>query len=563
MKRLIPESVTALRHYDRRTFVADLIAGVTVGFVALPLAMAFAIASGMPPENGIYCAIVAGFLTSALGGSRTAIGGPTGAFVVVVAGIIKQYGVDGLFMCTMMAGVILISLGVSRVGSAVKYIPRPVVIGFTNGIAVLIASTQIRDFFGLQVASVPDEFVPRIHLLASRFFTMSWPATAIGLATLAIVIITPRLFKHVPGTIVAMVGLTIVATAMALPIETIGTRFGGVPSGLPHLLIPVFHVSLVTRLLAPAITVAFLGAIESLLSATVADRMMGTRHNPNMELVAQGVANVCSPMLGGLPATGAIARTATNIRSGAKTPVAGIIHALTLLMILLFAAPLAARVPLSALAGILFVVAYNMGEWREIPALVKLTKADVSVWLATFALTVLADLTVAVEVGMVLASLLFIRRVAMTTSVARVTGRLIEEGRVHSLQEARVPEYVALYRIHGPFLFGATDKLDRIIDHLATLPPIVIVRLRHVPAMDASGLQALEDLADGLKESGRTLILCGAREQPAQLMRRAEFHQHVGHENICANIQDALSRAAKIAREGRPSEAVLSATVLS
>jgi SulP family sulfate permease len=558
MKRLIPESVTALKHYDRRTFLSDLIAGVTVGLVALPLAMAFAIASGLPPQNGIYCAIVAGFLTSALGGSRTAIGGPTGAFVVVVAGIIKQYGVDGLFMCTMMAGVILISLGVWRVGSAVKYIPRPVVIGFTNGIAVLIASTQIRDFFGLQVPGVPDEFVPRIHLLASRLSTMSWPATALGVATLAIVIITPRLFRRVPGTIVAMLGLTIVAWAMALPVETIGTRFGGVPSGLPRFQIPAFHISLVTRLLGPAITVALLGAIESLLSATVADRMMGTRHNPNMELVAQGVANVFSPLVGGLPATGAIARTATNIRSGGKTPVAGIIHALTLLMILLFAAPLAARVPLSVLAGILFVVAYNMGEWREIPALLKLTKADISVWLTTFALTVLADLTVAVEVGMVLASLLFIRKVAMTTSVARVTGRLIEEGRVHSLQEARVPEYVALYRIHGPFLFGATDKLARITDHLETLPPIVIVRLRHVPAMDASGLQALEDLADRLKTSGRTLILCGAREQPAHLMRRAEFHQHVGHDNICANIQEALFRAANIARERRESESVLS-----
>jgi sulfate permease, SulP family len=557
MKRLIPESVTALRHYDRRTFLSDLIAGVTVGLVALPLAMAFAIASGMPPQNGIYCAIVAGFLTSALGGSRAAIGGPTGAFVVVVAGIIKQYGVDGLFMCTMMAGVILISLGVWRVGSAVKYIPRPVIIGFTNGIAVLIASTQIRDFFGLQVPGVPDEFVPRIHLLASRLSTMSWPATALGVATLAIVIITPRLFRRVPGTIVAMLGLTIVASAMALPVETIGTRFGGVPSGLPRLQIPAFHISLVTRLLGPAITVALLGAIESLLSATVADRMMGTRHNPNMELVAQGVANVCSPLVGGLPATGAIARTATNIRSGGKTPVAGIVHALTLLMILLFAAPLAARVPLSVLAGILFVVAYNMGEWREIPALLKLTKADISVWLTTFALTVLADLTVAVEVGMVLASLLFIRKVAMTTSVARVTGRLIEEGRVHSLQEARVPEYVALYRIHGPFLFGATDKLARITDHLETLPPIVIVRLRHVPAMDASGLQALEDLADLLKTSGRTLILCGAREQPAHLMRRAEFHQHVGDDNICANIQEALFRAANIARERRESESVL------
>jgi SulP family sulfate permease len=302
------------------------------------------------------------------------------------------------------------------------------------------------------------------------------------------------------------------------------------------------------KLLSPALTVAMLGAIESLLSATVADRMMGTgrRHDPNVELIAQGIANVCSPLVGGLPATGAIARTATNIRSGARTPVAGMIHALTLLAVLLFAAPLAARVPLALLAGILIVVAYNMGEWREIPALLKLPKADIAVWLATFTLTVVADLTVAVEVGMVLAALLFIRRVANTTSVARVTGRLIEEGRVHSLQGAAIPPYVALYRIHGPFLFGATDKLSRISDHIKTLPPIVVVRLRHVPAMDASGLQALEDLADQLKESGRALLLCGAREQPAELMKRAEFHQHLGEKNICAHIREALARAAEL-----------------
>ena len=549
MQRWVPQSVIALRHYNRRTFLSDAIAGVTVGLVALPLAMAFAIASGMPPQAGIYCAVVAGFITSALGGSTTAIGGPTGAFVVVVAGIIARYGVDGLFMCTMMAGVILVSLGASSVGSAIKYIPRPVIVGFTNGIAVLIASTQIRDFFGLQVAGLPDDFVERMRLLASRFNTLSWPATIVGVSTVLIVVLTPRVLRRVPGMILAMIGVTIAAVWMRLPVETIGTRFGGVPAGLPHFQVPAFHLALVPKLLSPALTVAFLGAIESLLSATVADRMSGTRHNPNVELIAQGVANICTPLVGGLPTTGAIARTATNIRSGAKTPVAGMIHALTLLMILLFAAPLAAQVPLAVLAGILFVVAYNMGEWREIPGLLKLTRADILVWLATFTLTVVADLTVAVEVGMVLAALLFIRRVAATTSVARVTGRLIEDGRLHSLQGQTIPDYAAVYRIHGPFLFGATDKLNRITDHLPTLAPIVVLRLRHVPAMDASGLQALEDLADLLTESGRTLILCGAREQPAHLMRRADFHQHVGDANICANIQDALKRAAEVRSE--------------
>jgi SulP family sulfate permease len=351
----------------------------------------------------------------------------------------------------------------------------------------------------------------------------------------------------VPGTIVAMFGVSIAAVVMDLPVETIGTRFGGVPSGLPDLQFPSIQWAALPHLIVPAMTVAMLGAIESLLSATVADRMTGARHNPNVELIGQGIANLCSPLVGGLPATGAIARTATNIRSGAKTPVAGMIHALTLLLILLFAAPLAAQVPLAVLAGLLFVVAYNMGEWHEIPSLLKMTKADIAVWLATFGLTVVADLTVAVEVGMVLAALLFIRRVAETTSVARVTERLIDEGTVHSLQGLSIPAYVAVFRIHGPFLFGATDKLSNIVDQLETLPPIVIVRLRHVPAMDASGLQAIEDFADRIHASGRTLLLCGAREQPAHLMERAEFHEHLGEANILPNVQSALKRAHEIA----------------
>jgi SulP family sulfate permease len=551
MTRWVPQSVRSLKDYDAHIFLSDAVAGATVGLVALPLAMAFAIASGMPPQAGIYTAVIAGFVTSALGGTLTAIGGPTGAFVVVVAGIIAEYGIDGLFMCTMMAGVILVALGAWQVGSAVKYIPRPVIIGFTNGIAVLIASTQIRDFFGLEVSRVPDDFVGRVRVLAQNFHTLSVPATAVGLITLAVVVLLPRVFPKVPGAIVAMIGVTTAASMMRLPVETIGSRFGGVPSGFPHFHIPTFHLSLVPVLLAPAITVAMLGAIESLLSATVADRMMGsrTRHNPNVELIAQGVANICSPLVGGLPATGAIARTATNIRSGAKTPVAGIIHAFTLLLILLFAAPLAARVPLAVLAGILLVVAYNMGVWHEIPAVLKLTTADVAVWICTFSLTVIADLTVAVEVGMILAALLYIRRVSDTTSVARVTHLLIERGMVHSLQGTTIPSYTAVYRIHGPFLFGATDKLARISHRINELPPIVILRLRHVPAMDGSGLQAFEDLADELKHSGRTLLLCGAREQPAHLMERAEFHQHVGDANICPNIRAALVRAEQLAIE--------------
>jgi SulP family sulfate permease len=371
------------------------------------------------------------------------------------------------------------------------------------------------------------------------------------LATLAIVVITPRLFTRVPGTILAMVGLTIAASAMHLPVETIGSRFGGVPSGLPHVIVPTFHVSLVLKLLSPAMTVALLGAIESLLSATVADRMSGTRHNPNVELIAQGVANIASPLFGGLPATGAIARTATNIRSGARTPLAGMVHALTLLAILLFAAPLARFVPLAVLSAILFVVAYHMGDWEELPELFKLTRADISVWLVTFALTVFADLSVAVQAGMILAALLFIRKVAATTTITRITPEDIERDRAHVLQDKVIPPYAAMYRIHGPFLFGTTDKLDVIADHIESLPTIVILRLRNMTAMDASGLRAIEDLADRLHASGRALIVCGARAQPARLMARADFHERVGDANICESAQNALDRAREIHQEAR------------
>ncbi len=544
--RFLPRLILSLRTYDRQAAAADVLAGVTVGLVALPLAMAFAIASGLSPQAGIYCAVVTGFLVSALGGSRVQIAGPTGAFVVVVAGIVAKYGVDGLFMCTMMAGVMLVVMGLTGMGSAVKFIPRPVVVGFTNGIAVLIASTQLRDFFGIALKDVPGEFWPRMVALGSHARTFSPQATLVALATLAIIIAIIRFVPRLPGSILALVAVTIGAKLMGLDVETIGSRFGGIPSGLPHVAIPAFRLSLVPTLLMPAITVGLLGAIESLMSAMVADKMIGDRHDSNTELVAQGVANLVSPMVGGLPATGAIARTATNIRSGARTPVAGIVHSLTLLTILLVAAPLASAIPMAVLAAILMVVSYNMGEWSEIPELLRLTKADIAVWVATFALTVFADLTVAVEVGMILAALLFIRRVAQTTTVVPVTDEYIRESHHHSLHRLTLPSYVRVFRIHGPFLFGATDKLRMVTEELDDLPEIVILRLRNMNALDATGLRAFEDLADALHESGRTLLLCGARHQPAQLMRRADFHSHVGDANICANIGEAIARAERI-----------------
>jgi len=539
----LPQSVLSLRTYSKRKFISDLVAGVTVGLVALPLAMAFAIASGVAPQSGLYCAIVAGFLISALGGSTTQIGGPTGAFVVVVYGIVTRYGLDGLFMCTLMAGALLVFLGITGLGTAVKFIPRPVVVGFTNGIAITIASTQIKDFFGLKIDKVPGDFISRMAVIGRSFHTLSLTETALGVGAIVIILIFSCYVKRVPGYIVALFIGTAVVALLKLPVETIGTRFGGLPSGLPPMKIPQFHIELLRPLISPAITVAMLGAIESLMSAVVSDRLSGSKHNPNVELLGQGVANIFSPLFGGLPATGAIARTATNIRSGAKTPVAGMIHSATLLAIILFAAPLARFVPLSVLAGILLVVSYNMGEWREIPELLKLTRLEIATWLVTFSLTVFADLTVAVELGMILAALVFIRKVTMTTTVSQVTEEYVREGYAHILQHKEIPPYVVIFRIHGPFLFGATEKILEITSRLADLPPIVILRLRNMTAIDATGLQALEQLADTIHSSGRGLVLCGAREQPARLMHQAEFEQHVGIENICASIADALERA--------------------
>jgi SulP family sulfate permease len=541
--RWVPQSVLCLRDYNLNKFVHDLAAGVTVGLVALPLAMAFAIASGLTPQAGIYCAVVTGFLISALGGSKTQIGGPTGAFVVVVAGIVAAHGVDGLFMCTVLAGILLVILGATGMGTAVKFIPRPVVVGFTNGIAVLIASTQLKDFFGLHIDKVPGVFWLRMEAIAKNFHTLSYEGTILAVGTVVAMLLCRAASSRIPGPILAMLAGTAAVFVLKLPVETIGTRFGGIPSGLPHFAVPHFHSDLIHGLLGPAFTVAMLGAIESLMSAVVADRMSHDHHNPNVELVAQGVANVVSPFFGGLPATGAIARTATNIRGGAKTPVAGMIHALTLVCVLLFAAPLTNYIPMAVLAGILMIVAYNMGEWREIPQLLKLTKTDISVWLVTFALTVFADLTVAVEAGMILAALLFIGRVASTTTVSQVTDDYVRDGQVHILQDKDIPYYATIFRIHGPFLFGATDKISVVTEKMHQLPPVVILRLRNMTAIDATGLFALEEMARQLHATKRTLILCGAREQPARLIRQAEFEEVIGRENICDNVQAALRRA--------------------
>ncbi len=546
-ERWSPKLLLTLRGgYTARDLGSDLIAGVTVGLVALPLAMAFAIASGVKPQAGIYTAVVAGFVISALGGSRVQIGGPTGAFVVIVAGIIAKFGISGLLMVTAMAGAILVVMGLTGLGAAVKFIPRPITIGFTNGIAILIASTQVKDFFGLRIDAVPSEFVARMTVLGKNFSTLQWQTAAVSIASLALILFVPRLTRRIPGSIVALVAGTACVAVFGLPVATIGSAFGGIPTGLPKFSLPVFRPDLIVPLIPSAFTVALLAALESLLSAVVADSMSGDRHNSNVELVAQGIANLASPLFGGIPATGAIARTATNIRSGAKSPVAGMIHALTLLTILLVAAPLARFVPLATLAAVLFVVAYNMGEWREIGTILRLSPADIAVWAATFFLTVFADLTVAVEVGISLAALLYIFRIAQTTTVEPVTAEYIEEGRLHILQGKEVPPYVTILRIHGPFLFGTTEKLEEAVSDLNAFAPVVVLRLRNMTALDATGLYALEKLAARLKKSGRTLLLCGAREQPERLLHQAAFVEHVGSENILPHVAAALERAQQI-----------------
>jgi SulP family sulfate permease len=547
----LPKSILAMRTYTAQAFLHDLMAGITVGLVALPLAMAFGIASGVTPQAGLYTAVVAGFLISALGGSRTQIGGPTGAFVVIVAGIAARFGMSGLAMVTLMAGIILVVMGLTGIGAAVRFIPRMVVIGFTKGIAILIASTQIKDFFGLHTGPVPSEFLQRARVLVAHFSSLNWTALGLGLGTLAILLLLPRLTRRVPASIVAVVFCTVAVAVFHLPVETIGSKFGGIPSGLPPFAIPDFHSEHILPLIPSAFTVALLAALESMLSAVVADGMTGDRHNSNVELVAQGLANMASPLFGGIPATGAIARTATNIRAGARSPVSGMVHALTLLVILLVAAPLASYIPLATLAAVLFVVAYNMGEWHEIGAIFQLDLTAISVWLVTFALTVFADLTVAVGVGLTLAALLYIYRVAETTTVSPVTDEYIRDGLPHVLQGRIIPPYVTLLRIHGPFLFGTTEKLVEATVNIEAFTPVVILRLRNMTAIDATGIHAIESFAKRLNTSGRTLILCGAMEQPSKLLQQPRFLYHVGRENIMPNIQAALDRA-KAVEDAQP-----------
>lgn len=543
----LPKSVLALKTYRKEDLFADLVSGVTVGLVALPLAMAFGISSGVTPQAGIYTAVIAGFLISALGGSRAQIGGPTGAFVVVIAAIIAKHGLSGLLMVTMMAGVILLFLGFTGLGNAVKFIPRPVVIGFTNGIAVLIASTQIKDFLGIKSADkVPSEFLERMHYIALHITATDFLTVLLAIVSLFTIIFWPRVTRRIPGSIIALLGATACVGIFGIPVETIGSKFGGIPTGLPQLQVPEFHASLIMPLLPAALTVALLAALESLLSAVVADSMSGDRHNSNVELVAQGVANLVVPLFGGIPVTGAIARTATNIRAGARSPFSGMIHALTLLSILLFAAPLAKYIPLGTLAAVLFVVAYNMGEWHEIPMVLRLNRNEISVWLITFVLTVVADLTIAVEVGMMLAALLYIYQVSRTTVVAPLTAETIGDAKNHFTQDQPIPSYISVFHIQGPLLFGAAEKLKQIAYNVEGLQTIVVLRMRYMTAIDATGLYAIEQFYQQLHASGRILLLCGVRGQPKRLIYTSKLPRLLGARNILPNLRSVMSRAGDI-----------------
>jgi SulP family sulfate permease len=544
-----PKLVDVLKNYSFRDFQADAVAGLTVGIVALPLAMAFAIASGVKPEAGIFTAVIAGFIISALGGTRVSIGGPTGAFIVILYGINAQYGPQNLAICTIMAGVILFIMGAARLGTMIKFIPYPVTMGFTSGIAVLIFSTQIKDFFGLNVAKVPSEFIEKMQVLFAQAGTVQWTTLGLAAASLAIIVLWPKSWqRRVPGSIVALVlGTAAVAVfPQLLPVETIGSKFGGIPQALPHPQMPALAWENIRHLFQPATTIAVLAAIESLLCAVVADGMVDDRHDSNQELMAQGLANIASPLFGGIAATGAIARTATNIKCGARTPVAGIIHALMLLAIILVAAPLARFIPLATLSAVLVNVALHMGEWHNFSRLPKWPRSDAVVFLTAFGLTVVVDLTVAVEIGMVLAAVLFIKRVSETTQITAVDESTETEGPHHSLVGKEIPNGVMIYRIFGSFFFGAADKLETALKRNGQEPDVLILRMRKVLAMDATGLNALEDLYERLQRQGKHLILSGPHTQPLLVMGRAGFLDRIGKENVCEHIDASLARAREI-----------------
>lgn len=546
----VPKLFTTLKSYNKKLFVSDAISGVIVGIVALPLAIAFAIASGVSPEKGLITAVIAGFIISFLGGSRVQIGGPTGAFIIIVYGIIQKYGMDGLMIATIMAGIFLILMGFLKLGTLIKFIPLPIITGFTSGIALIIFTTQIKDLFGLQLENIPADFVEKIPVLFGNLNLLNPSTTAISALSLFIIIIFPRITKKIPGTFVALIVGTLVVYFFNLNVETISTKFGVISSAIPPLTFPVITYERVAGLISPAFTIALLGAIESLLSAVVADGMTGNRHRSNMELIAQGTANIITPLFGGIPATGAIARTVTNIKNGGKTPVAGLIHAVVLLLIMLFFGKYAGMIPLCVLGAILAVVAYNMSEWREFKAQLKMPKSDVIVLLTTFFLTVVFDLTVAIEIGMVLSAFLFMRRMASVTNMGILTREfeenLTEEYGDNSIAGKDIPKYVLIYEVNGPFFFGAASKFKEAARIIEDRVKVFIMRLRNVPAIDSTGITTIEDFYEDCQKNKITLVLSGIHAQPLFAAEKAGLLEKIGIDNCCGNIDDALNRAREI-----------------
>lgn len=549
-----PRLIDSLHGYRRQDFIADASAGITVGVVALPLAMAFGIASGVKPEQGIFTAIIAGFLISALGGSRVQIGGPAGAFVALLYAIAERYGVANLLIATILAGVLMFVMGALRMGQLIRFIPVSIVTGFTNGIAVIIGLQQLKDFLGLAIPKMPSNFFLQLDALARHLDTINWAALALGIGSLALIVVWPKSYKandarwrqwaaRVPGTIIVLALGMLLVSLLGLPVETIGTRFGGIPQGLPPLAVPAFDWDTARNLVGPVISIALLGAIESLLCARVADGMIGDRHDPNQELMAQGIANFVVPFFGGVAATGTIARTVTNIRTGGRTPVAGIVHAATLLLIILVLAPLARNIPMTSLAAILLFVAWNMGEWKAFARLRQFSINYRTIMVGTFLLTVIFDLTVAVEVGLVLASLFFIYRISTLTRVEEI--RLPAD--VATLSDG---SQVHAYRVFGSLFFGSVSKIEALMDPKKPLPEVVVLEMHQVINMDTTGLDALETLLQMLRKKGGTLVVAEPTEQPLSLMRRSGFVEHMGEENVFDDLDDAL-RALRV-RHGGP-----------
>ena len=551
-----PQLVSAIRNYNKKTFMSDLMAGIIVGIVALPLAIAFGIASGVTPEKGIITAIVAGFIISLLGGSKVQIGGPTGAFIIIIYGIIQQYGFEGLTIATLMAGAFLILFGVLHLGTIIKFIPYPIVVGFTSGIAVTIFTTQIKDLSGLAIDKVPSDFIEKWWCYLCNFGTIDWWCAAVGILSVVIIAVTPKFSKKMPGSLVAIIVMTVAALLLkqfagVTTIETIGDRCS-VSNAIPEAHMPELTWDTIKSLVAPALTIAVLGAIESLLSATVADGVIGDHHNSNTELIAQGVANLASPIFGGIPATGAIARTMTNINNGGKTPIAGIIHAVVLLLIFLFFMPLAKYIPMACLAGVLVIVSYGMCGWRSFLALMKNPKSDVSVLLITFFLTIIFDLTVAIEVGLIIACLLFMKRVSEMTDVKVIMDEINEESDIikGNLEHITIPKGVEVYEINGPYFFGAGNRFEEIMAAFGDRPKVRVIRMRKVPFIDSTGIHNLTNLCEMSRKENIQVVLSGVNPSVHAALEKAGFYASVGKENICSHINLALERAKEIVEKG-------------